>query len=86
MRNGNGLAADLALGAAAGLAATWVRFSDEPTAGFRQVAETSFEFYYKFRIARFLSLVPDLQYIRDPGGRLQPADALVLTPRLNLSF
>jgi carbohydrate-selective porin OprB len=70
----------------AGFGGTWVKFSDDRAAGFQRSAETAFEFYYKFSIYRFFSVVPDMQYIRNPGGLIQQSDALVLTPRVNLSF
>jgi porin len=70
----------------AGLGATWVRFSEEPAAGFQRSGEFALESYYKIHLTRFLSLVPDLQFIHNPGGLSCQQDSVVLTPRLNVSF
>jgi porin len=69
-----------------GLGATWVRFSEQPAAGFQQPGEFTLEAYYKVRLTRFLSLAPDLQFIHNPGGLSSQRDCLVVTPRLSLSF
>lgn len=69
-----------------GIAATSVRFTGESQAGFQEHRETAIELYYKLNVRQFLSLVPDVQYIRHPGGSHSPSYALVLTPRLVLSF
>jgi carbohydrate-selective porin OprB len=64
---------------AAGIAASWVDLG----AGGR---ETVIETYYKLKLGRTMSLVPDVQYFRNPGGCAAGGDALVLTPRLVLTF
>jgi porin len=69
-----------------GLGTTWVRFSEAPEAGFQQSGELILEAYYKIRLTRFLSLVPDLQFIHNPGGLRCQQDSVVFTPRLNVSF
>jgi carbohydrate-selective porin OprB len=71
---------------AIGVAATSARFSDDPYAGFQENAETAVELYYKISVKRFLSIVPDFQFIHHPGGLRSQQDAVVLTPRLNISF
>jgi carbohydrate-selective porin OprB len=35
---------------------------------------------------RHISLVPDVQYVHHPGGLRSQQDAVVLTPRINVSF
>jgi porin len=71
---------------AIGVAATSARFSDDPGAGFQENMETAVELYYKISVKRFLSIVPDFQFIHNPGGLRHQQDAVVLTPRLNISF
>jgi carbohydrate-selective porin OprB len=69
-----------------GIAATSARFTDEPDAGYQYEAELALETYYKVGFGRFVSLAPDVQFIHHPGGLFLQKDALVLTPRLTLSF
>ena len=72
---------------ALGLALTSVGLSDEPEAGFQlHGAETTLELYYKLNIRPFLSIVPDLQYIHNAGGIRSQGNAVVVTPRLVISF
>ena len=42
------------------------------------------EVFYKWRMTRFMSLQPDLQYIRSPGG--DGRDALLVGTRLKFKF
>jgi porin len=42
-----------------------------------QVGETTLELYYNYRLARWLALRPNLQYIHRPGGSNRYADAWV---------
>lgn len=63
-----------------------VTFSPCPGLAFQYNSEAAFEFFYKLRLKPFLSLVPDLQVIHHPGGMEGHDDAIVFTPRLNLSF
>jgi len=69
-----------------GAAVTSVHLSDELEAGFEEHGEVALELYYKIRVKRFLSLTPDFQFIHHPGGAHSPANALVVTPRINLNF
>ncbi len=71
---------------AIGLAATSGRFTDDPNAGFEENAELAVELYYKISVKRHISLVPDLEFIHNPGGLRSQRDALVLTPRLSIAF
>jgi carbohydrate-selective porin OprB len=71
---------------AIGLAATSASFTEDPSAGFQENAETAVELYYKISIKSHISLIPDLQFIHHPGGLRSQGDALVLTPRLSMSF
>lgn len=69
-----------------GLGATWVRLSDEPEAGFEEARELALEVFYKLQIRSYLSISPDVQFIHHPGGLHGTQDAVVLTPRVRLSF
>jgi carbohydrate-selective porin OprB len=71
---------------AIGVGATSARFTDDPYAGFEENAELTLEFYYKISLMRHISLVPDVQYVHHPGGLRSQQDAVVLTPRINVSF
>lgn len=70
----------------AGVGLTWVHFSQSPGAGFETSGELAIETYYKVRLGRFLSISPDVQVIHHPGGLHCRRDAVVFTPRVNLSF
>lgn len=69
-----------------GFAATWVRFTPQPAAGFEYGSELIAESYYKLAIAPHISLVPDLQFLHHPGGLRAHPDVVVFTPRFVLSF
>jgi len=69
-----------------GIAITTVRFTSVPEAGYQYHSEVATEAYYKVPLGRYFSLVPDIQFIHHPGGLLVQKDALVFTPRVNLSF
>lgn len=71
---------------AIGVGATSGRFTDDPDAGFQEDAELAVELYYKISVRQHIALVPDLQYIHHPGGLRHHRDALVLTPRISISF
>jgi carbohydrate-selective porin OprB len=62
----------------AGIAASWVHL----TGG----SETVLEAYYKLSLSRSVSLVPDLQYFRNPQGSGDPTAMIVITPRLVITF
>jgi porin len=69
-----------------GIAVTTVQFTNAPEAGYEHDRELVVETYYKIGLGRFVSLVPDVQFIHNPGGLLTNKDAVVVTPRLNISF
>ena len=69
-----------------GVAATWVRFSSQPAAGFNLPGELTVETYYKVAINRHVALAPDFQFLHHPGGLLVHPDCPVITPRLVVSF
>jgi porin len=69
-----------------GMAATWVRFSSQPAAGFDLPSELTLEAYYKVAIMRHVALVSDFQYLHNPGGLRTNPDCPVVTPRLVISF
>lgn len=48
--------------------------------------ETSYELSYLINLHRFVTLQPDLQYIRHPSGRGDLKDAVVALVRLHLEF
>ncbi len=69
-----------------GLAATWVRFSSEPEAGFDSRSELVLESYYKVALNRHIALVQDFQFLHHPDGLGAKRDCPVITPRLVISF
>jgi len=69
-----------------GLAATWVRFSSEPKAGFDLQSEFVVESYYKVPFNKHIALVQDFQFLHHPGGLRANRDCPVVTPRLAISF
>jgi porin len=69
-----------------GVAATWVRFSSVPQAGFVHSAELVVEAYYRATLNSHVSLVQDLQHLHHPGGMRAYPDCLMITPRLIVSF
>jgi carbohydrate-selective porin OprB len=69
-----------------GLAATWVRFSSEPEAGFDLRSEFVVESYYKIPFNKHIALVQDFQFLHHPGGLRANRDCPVITPRLVFSF
>jgi porin len=70
----------------AGLGASWVRLTDGVGAGFGRDDELSVELFYKARVLKWLSVQPDVQYIRHPGGDRTVRDAWVATVRLVMDF
>jgi len=71
---------------AIGMAATWVRFSSHPSAGFDLRGELALESYYKATINKHIALVQDFQFFHHPGGLSANRDCPVITPRLVISF
>lgn len=70
-----------------GVMPSWVRFSDEARAAglYAGEGELTLEAYYEARLAPWLALKPDLQYIANPGGA-SLEDVLVGTLRLEVAF
>lgn len=71
---------------AIGAAATWIRFSSEPAAGFDLRSETAVETYYKASLTKHVALVQDFQYLYQPGGLLVNPNCWVITPRIVVAF
>lgn len=71
---------------AVGVAVTSVQLSDAMESGLERTHETTTEIYYRLSLTRFLSVVPDLQFIRNPAGIRHQPPAIVFTPRLTISF
>lgn len=69
-----------------GLGANWVRWRDRPGGGVRGGGEFVVECFLRAQLSPSIALVPDVQWIHDPGGRPELADALVLTLRLDVLF
>lgn len=69
-----------------GFGVTAANLSRDPGAGFSSRAETAFELFYKAQLTPWLTLKPDIQYIRNPGGAAGVDDAVAATLRLELSF
>lgn len=68
-----------------GIMASYVHFSNEPGAGFVDDSELAVEAFYRWQLAPWFSIKPDLQYIMNPGGSGLD-DALVLTLRAQMKF
>jgi len=64
--------------------ATWAHFGTDPA--FTETAETALEVYYRWAVLPGLALLPDLQWILDPGGDASIDDALVFTLRATVDF
>lgn len=71
-------------GDTAGISVSRVHFSDDPDCGFGNKAELAVETYYKITLVGSLSLVPDLQYFRNPDGSSD--NYVVFTPRIVIAF
>jgi porin len=67
----------------AGLGVSYVRLSDALEGEGEEVAV---EFFYKVQVTPWISVKPDLQYIRHPGGESGVDDALVATVRAVIDF
>jgi porin len=70
-----------------GLMGSYVRFSDTVRSAGSVVEdhELAIEGFYDLRVTEWLSLKPDLQFIRNPGGR-EGDDAIVGTLRIVVDF
>lgn len=69
-----------------GVAATRVRFTSYPQAGFDCNSELVVESYYKAVLSSHIAFVQDFQYFRHPGGLRSNPNTPVITPRLVISF
>lgn len=69
-----------------GIAATALRFSTHPAAGFDYRSELILENYYKAPINKHFALIEDFQFLHHPGGVCEERDGPVLTTRLVVSF
>lgn len=69
-----------------GIAATWLKFSSAPTAGFDYGSELILESYYKASVRKYLAVIQDFQFLHHPGGEREERDGPVITTRLVLSF
>ena len=68
-----------------GVYASWVDFSDDPSAGIAG-DETMVELYYDFAVTPSFHVKPDLQWVLDPSGDPSVEDALVGTVRCIWTF
>lgn len=69
-----------------GIAATSLRFSTRPGAGFDYRSELIFESYYRAPINKYFALIQDFQFLHQPGGEREEKDCPVITTRMVLSF
>lgn len=70
---------------AVGIGFTYASFSSVPGAGLRGDGELAIELFYTIQATPFLSVKPDVQWIRNPGGN-DFDDALVFTLRTAVTF
>jgi len=61
-------------------------FTNRATATFAQDHETVLEVYYRIEVCPHLSISPDIQYLKNPGGTQGVADATVLGLRAQFTF
>jgi carbohydrate-selective porin OprB len=71
---------------ALGIAATSVRFSSHSGAGFELDSELVLESYYKLTISKHVALIPDFQFLHQPGGLVANRDCPLLTSRVVVAF
>ncbi len=69
----------------AGAAATWVKFSRDWD-DYEPSGELTLELYYKLAFNQHFALVPDFQYIHNPGGLREDRDCPVVTSRLVITY
>jgi len=69
-----------------GIGPTWIRVSDQPGAGFSARGELALEAFYKIQLTPWLSVKPDFQYMRTPGGANSFKRAALGTVRFTFSF
>jgi carbohydrate-selective porin OprB len=59
---------------------------DTPSDGLRGGGEAAYELFYRLQLPRGVVLVPDVQWIHDPGANGDSTDALVFTLRVEVDF
>jgi len=69
----------------AGIYWSWVQSSGAPGAGLHG-NEAALEMFYQWQLTPFLTLQPDLQWIRNPGGQQLNSDAWIFTLRTAITF
>lgn len=69
-----------------GCGLAWLRWREDPGGGIRGGGEVALEVFYRAQVTSWLSLLSDVQWIHDPGGRPELDDALVLTLRIEARF
>lgn len=73
-------------GDALGLGVAWARTRDVVGDGLRGGGEVSVELFYRICMPRGVVLIPDVQWIHDPGADGATPDALVFTLRVEADF
>lgn len=68
-----------------GFMVSFADLSDDPASGLVD-DETAIELFYRFQVTPFMSIMPDIQFIMNPGGAGAIEDAVVGSVRLELSF
>lgn len=69
----------------AGAFVSWSDLSDVRGAGYAR-DETVVDVYYRISITPFLHVQPELQFVIDPGGSADTADAVVASIRVSIEF
>ena len=64
----------------------WARTRDVVGDGLRGGGEVSVELFYRICMPRGVVLIPDVQWIHDPGADGATPDALVFTLRVEADF
>ena len=70
---------------ALGFRFSWVETSRAAGSGYN-ADETNWESFYLFQATPFLALIPDLQWIHNPGGEAARPNALIFTLRATIEF
>ena len=71
---------------AVGCGVAWARTRDVRGDGLRGGGEVACELFYRLQLPRGVVLVPDVQWIHDPGADGTTPDALVFTLRVEVEF
>jgi porin len=69
-----------------GLAATYVEFTNVRSAGYSGGGELDVELFYKVVVTPWLSIKPDIQFVRNPGGVRDRPDALAASIQTTVTF